>query len=137
MSLPGIYIYRRIVKARLYIDAHYAENLNLDMIAGEASFSKFHFIRLFRKIYQCTPHQHLKEVRLAKAKELLSTGMLVSDVCLQVGFESHGSFALAFKQKFATNPSEFQLAQKQRLASIARRPFHYIPGCFAKTASSH
>lgn len=61
---PKIYLYRRIVLAKLFIDEHYAEDIDLDAIAGEASFSKFHFIRLFKMAYGKTPHQYLTRVRI-------------------------------------------------------------------------
>jgi len=50
-SHPKIYLYRRVVQAKLYMDKNYAENIDLNNIADEAFFSKFHFIRLFKKSY--------------------------------------------------------------------------------------
>ena len=49
-QFPKIYLYRRVVQAKLFIDGHFDENIELDNIAEEACFSKFHFIRLFKKI---------------------------------------------------------------------------------------
>ncbi len=46
---PKIYLYRRIVQAKLFIDDNYFENIDLNNIADEAYFSKFHFIRLILK----------------------------------------------------------------------------------------
>ena len=65
---PKIYLVRRVVQAKLFIDEHYAERLDLDNISDEACFSKFHFIRLFRNIYGKTPHQYLTTVRIEKPK---------------------------------------------------------------------
>src|ERR1043166_8607079 len=81
MSYPKVYLYRRIVQAKLYIDSHFAEPLDLDNIADEAFFSKFHFIRLFSKSYGRTPHQYLTFVRIRQAKVLLKKGASVSDTC--------------------------------------------------------
>lgn len=55
-TYPKLYLYRRLVQAKLSIDAHYAEAIDLDNIAGEAAFSKYHFIRLFGRIYG---HTHI------------------------------------------------------------------------------
>ena len=52
------YLYRQIVQAKLYIDQHYAENIDVQNIAYQAHFSKFHFLRLFKSIYGKTPHQY-------------------------------------------------------------------------------
>jgi AraC-like DNA-binding protein len=45
-----------------------------------SDISKYHFIRLFKRYYGCTPHQYLKEVRVRKAKKLIQNGMTVRDL---------------------------------------------------------
>jgi AraC-like DNA-binding protein len=75
MSSQKIYLYKRIVQAKLFIDANFAGDIDLDNIADEAYFSKFHFIRLFKSIYGKTPHQYLISVRIEKAKEFLKNGL--------------------------------------------------------------
>ena len=82
-----VYLYKRIVQAKVFIDTSYADNINLDNISDEASFSKFHFIRLFKRIYGKTPHQYLTVVRIEKAKQLLQDKP-ISEVCFSVGFDS-------------------------------------------------
>src|SRR3978361_1150681 len=94
---PKIYLYKRIVQAKLFVDNHFAENLELDNIADEAYFSKYHFIRLFKKMYGRTPHQYLIAVRIEKAVILLKAGTPVTEVCYEVGFESRSSFGRLFK----------------------------------------
>jgi AraC-like DNA-binding protein len=98
------YLSSQVIRAKLFIDKHFADNLNLDHIAVEAFFSKFHFIRLFKKHYGRTPHQYLKEVRIAKAKTLLRTGMNVTGVCFAVGFHSVPSFTALFKKITGSTP---------------------------------
>lgn len=44
-----MYMYRRIVEAKLFIDQHYYEKINLNKIANQAYFSKYHFLRLFKE----------------------------------------------------------------------------------------
>src|SRR4051812_510077 len=95
-QLPRVYLYRRVVQAKLFIDENYSEAIDIDAIAGKACFSKFHFIRLFKSIYGRTPHQYLTSVRIDKARLLLSDGETVSDACYLVGFESLGSFSTLF-----------------------------------------
>ena len=90
---PKIYLYRRVVQAKLYIDSCYAEQIDLNNISGEAYFSKFHFIRLFKSIYGKTPHQYLTAVRIGNAKQLLQENKSVTDVCTLVGFDSLSSFS--------------------------------------------
>lgn len=128
---PNIYLYKRIVQSKLFIDIHFAEKIDTDNISDEAYFSKFHFIRLFKQIYNKTPHQYLTSVRLDKAKELLKNGATVSDVCVLVGFESVGSFSVLFKNTFGSSPTTFLANQLKKEAEMNANPLKFIPGCIA------
>lgn len=128
---PKIYLYRRLVQAKLFIDAHYADNIDLDNIADEAYFSKFHFIRLFKNIYRKTPHQYLIFVRIEKAMELLRAEVPVADACYAVGFESLSSFSGLFKRVVGIAPSTYSLQQQLIKAKMSQAPMAFVPGCFA------
>ena len=129
---PKIYFYRRLVQAKLFIDARYADNIDLGNIADEAYFSKFHFIRQFKSIYRKTPHQYLIFVRIEKAMELLKTGVPVSEACYAVGFESLSSFSALFKRIVGITPSTY-LTQHQKIkVQIVKSPLNFIPACFAE-----
>ena len=128
---PKVYLYKRVVQAKLFIDAHYDEKIDLDDIADEACFSKFHFIRLFRSIYGKTPHQYLTGVRIHHARNFLHDGASVSETCFKVGFESPASFAAIFKQYTSLSPSVYQQQYLQRLKEIELQPLRFIPGCFS------
>lgn len=132
VEYPKVYLYRRVVKAKLFIDQHYHEPINLDVISGKAFFSSYHFIRLFNKIYGKTPHQYLIRVRIDKAKMLLRTAMPVQQVCFAVGFDSVGSFSTLFKKITSLSPSQFQHQQLQRNLEISKAPLKFIPNCFAE-----
>src|SRR5437870_10567033 len=106
-NLPKLDLYRRIVQAKLFIDSNYAERIDAGAIAGEACYSKFHFIRTFKSIYGKTPHQYLTGVRVEKAKELLENGASVTEACFSVGFDSLGSFTGLFKRRTGLTPSEY------------------------------
>jgi len=129
-NYPKIYLYRRIVQAKLFIDNHLAEQIDLDNISDEAYFSKFHFIRLFKKIYGKTPHQYLTFVRIEKAIQLLRTGRPVSEVCYAVGFKSLSSFGSLFKRIVGVTPSAFLEEQQQMKIQILKTPLRFVPACF-------
>ena len=129
---PKVYLYRRIVNAKLFIDDHFSEKIDLDNIADEAYFSKFHFIRLFNEVYQKTPYQYLSFKRIEKASELLITDLSVSQVCYMVGFESVSSFTGLFKRITGQTPAVYQLQQRQRKTTMAEVPLKFIPNCFAE-----
>ena len=129
---PKVYLYKRIVQAKLFIDNNYHQNIDLNNIADEALFSKFHFIRLFKKIYGKTPHQYLTIVRIEKAKERLQTETFISAVCYSVGFDSISSFTGLFKKIAGLTPSAWQHQQQKKKEAILISPLNFIPNCFAE-----
>jgi AraC-type DNA-binding domain-containing proteins len=86
-------IYQRIATAKIFIDENYYESIGLEEISQQAFLSRFHFHRLFTKIYRSTPHRYLTQKRIEKAKQLLAENKAINDVCSEVGFESIGSFS--------------------------------------------
>lgn len=129
---PQVYLYRRIVQAKLYMDSYYHEAIDLHAIADQAYFSRYHFIRLFSKMYGKTPHQYLTSVRIEKAKLLLKTDMPVQQVCFDVGFDSIGSFTSLFKRYVKASPAQYRNAQLQRAADMSAAPLRFVPNCFAE-----
>ena len=131
-QFPEIYLYRRIVQAKLFIDDNFGEKIDLRGIADEAYFSKFHFIRLFKMAYGKTPHQYLTAVRINKAQLLLQGGAPVTETCFAVGFESLTSFTGLFKRIIGISPAAYRLQQQQRKHAINATPLRFIPNCFAE-----
>ena len=128
---PKVYLYKRIVQAKLFIDANYADKIDLENIADEAFFSKFHFMRLFRAIYGKTPHQYLISVRIEKAKQLFEANKTVSEVCYAVGFDSASTFSGLFKRLTGFTPSSYLQQQRQIKKRISEEPCSFVPSCFA------
>jgi AraC-like DNA-binding protein len=129
---PKAYLYRRIVQAKLFIDKNFSEKIDLDNIADEAFFSKYHFIRQFKKVFGKTPHQYLTTVRIEKAMLLLRADEPVSDACFIVGFESLSSFSGLFKRLVGISPSVYLIQQRKIKAQILKTPLNFVPGCFAE-----
>ncbi|UII22267.1 helix-turn-helix domain-containing protein [Fulvivirga ligni] len=128
---PKIYLYKRIVHAKLFMDEHYDEKIDLSQISNESYFSKFHFIRLFKVAYGKTPHQYLTSVRIDRAKVLLAQNTPVIDTCFQVGFNSTSSFTGLFKKTVGITPSDFQVRALRRQEDLKVQPLQFIPACFA------
>ncbi len=128
-----IYLYKRIVQAKLFIDNHFSEKIDIDNIADQAYFSKFHFIRLFKAIYGKSPHNYLIKVRIDKAKLLLAEDLQVLAVCLMVGFDSPTSFTATFKKIVGKTPIVYRNEQKARKQAIDANPLSVVPNCFAET----
>ncbi len=126
-SYPKIYLYKRMVDAKLFVDRCFMDNIDIDAVAAEACISKFHFIRLFRQMYGTTPHKYLTFLRMARAKELLQNGASISDTCYLLGFTSLSSFNKLFRQHLKVNPSVYSMQAKNRKNSIAATPLKHIP----------
>ena len=119
--------YKRLIRARAFIDECYDLPLDLEQIAGQASFSRYHFLRLFRNAFDQTPHQYLVQRRIAKAKDLLASSELsVTEVCFAVGFQSLGSFSALF-HRCAGYPPKQHRARMFRGIYLPRR---FVPACF-------
>jgi AraC-like DNA-binding protein len=102
-----IEIYRRLLRGKDYMDSFPGERVHLQAIASEACLSPYHFHRLFREVFHETPNRYRQRTRLAKAKRLLELGeQSVTDICLEVGFESVTSFSALFRRNFGCSPRE-------------------------------
>jgi len=130
-TYPNIYRYRRIVEAKIYIDEHYHDKLDLDNVSSQANFSKYHFLRLFKKAFGKSPHQYLTEVRIINAKKYLEENHSVKDTCFKVGFESIPSFVTLFKKNVGITPSEYHNRRKKLQKEKVEFPKSFIPDCFA------
>ena len=107
-----------------------AEPLDLDVLARAAHFSRHHFLREFRREFGLTPHQYLTQRRLEIAKHLLaSTDLSVTEVCLEVGFSSLGSFSTLFRRHVGRSPADYR-ARLFTVTKLPPRPPVWIPTCF-------
>ncbi|NER12105.1 helix-turn-helix domain-containing protein [Leptobacterium flavescens] len=100
-----------VISLRNFIDNNFEKEINLKFLSHTLLTSKYHLLRLFKRYYGITPKQYLTIRRLEKSKEYLKKGMSVSEVCYNVGFNTHSSFSTLFKNKIGLTPTEFQKKQ--------------------------
>ncbi|GGA85826.1 AraC family transcriptional regulator [Puia dinghuensis] len=106
-------IFKRISTARDWMDAHYNAAITLEDIGVVAAMNSQHFLRMFKQVYNITPHQYLIDLKLKKAKQLLeSTELTINEICQTIGFESVFSFSILFKGRFGQPPSQFRRAEQ-------------------------
>ena len=114
-------------RAREFIDAHFTQPLNLDDLARTANFSRYHFLRAFRRAFHATPHEYLTRKRVERARELLAeSNLTVTEICFTVGFESLGSFSSLFHKIVGWSPSIY----RARAWEIRKKPLKFIPNCY-------
>jgi AraC-like DNA-binding protein len=132
MPLADDVTFRRLCRARDYLAASYADPVTLERAAREACLSPFHFQRLFSRVFGETPHEFVTRRRLDVAQQLLAGGDLpVTEVCLQVGYSSLGTFSSRFALKTGQSPSAFRREARRWVAPTYGWRIYRIPDCYA------
>lgn len=105
----------RINKTFDYIDSNLDKPLTLEELASVASFSRFHFSRIFHSIVGETPFQFIQRVRIEKAAMLLLTNrkMNISDIATKCGFSDLSVFSRNFKSCFGVSPTSYRVNNPQ------------------------
>ncbi|MEQ7010779.1 AraC family transcriptional regulator [Actinopolymorpha sp. B17G11] len=112
---------RLLLRARDAMDRAYAEPLDVPALARIAHVSESHFIRTFRATFGETPHRYLQRRRVERSMFLLrESDRSVTDICLEVGFTSLGTFSRTFRDIVGESPSGY----RRRVDRTA------VPGCF-------
>src|SRR5260370_11992662 len=110
--------------------------LSIRELAREAGMSPFHFIRQFEALFGQTPHQFRIQMRLDLAKQLLSKGNhSVTEVCMEVGMSSLGSFSDLFLRRVGETPSGYQRRARSLVQVPYAFPLELFPGCLSLMAS--
>jgi AraC-like DNA-binding protein len=113
---------RRLLRARDAMDRDYARPLDVPTLARIAHVSEAHFIREFKATFGETPHRYLQRRRVERAMALLrDTDRPVTEICLDVGFASLGTFTRTFKAVVGQTATAYRRAA----------PPHDVPNCFA------
>ena len=100
---------RRMLRARDTMDRAFARPLDVPALARVAHVSPAHFSRQFRATFGETPHRYLQRRRVERAMELLrDTDLPVTEICLEVGFNSLGTFSRTFSAIVDESPSSYR-----------------------------
>lgn len=124
--------FRRLRAARDFLALNAGQPRSLQEAAAVAGMSPFHFIRQFAALFGSTPHQFQIQRRIDRAKRLLaSREMSVTEVCLEVGMSSLGSFSTLFHDRVGMTPPDFQRRAKAMVQAPGQLPVQLFPGCFS------
>lgn len=96
-----------------YIDSHLPDTLSLDVIASAIPANPSYLSRTFKKETGQALTEYINLARINKAKELLSTGgLLTYEVAEQAGFHDPAYFSAIFKKYTGVSPKEYRTGQR-------------------------
>ena len=99
----------QINQALFYIQEHLDELPTLEELAAVASFSPFHFHRLFRAFTGESVSRYVRRIRLERAiHRLRFTTTDVTTIALDAGYETPSAFNKAFKKAYGVTPTQFR-----------------------------
>lgn len=109
----------RMLRVLVHVQEHLDEELSLDALARVATFSPYHFHRIFRGMVGEPLKEHIRRLRLERAAQRLKVGeAAVAVIASEAGYETHEAFTRAFRSTFDVPPAEFRAAARRaRLAS--------------------
>jgi AraC-like DNA-binding protein len=124
--------FRRLCLARDLLRECREPSPTIADLAREVQMSPFHFIRRFEAVFGVTPHQFRIQARLDLARHLLAAGRhSVTDVCMEVGFSSLGSFSTLFTHRVGEAPSVYRRRVRAMIQVPGTVPAALIPGCLS------
>ncbi|WP_033168694.1 AraC family transcriptional regulator [Clostridium sp. KNHs205] len=102
-----------IIKSLMYIENNLSEPIDLETIAGNMSYSSYHFSRLFKSHIGISVMDYVKQRKLIKASNDILNGAKIIDVAINNGYETHSGFTKSFKNEFGFSPSLLRAVKLQ------------------------
>src|SRR5258707_4967717 len=101
-----------ILKVRSYLEEHSTENVSLEQIAALVNLSPFYLLRVFRETVGLPPHSYLTQIRVTRAKRLISASMPLAEVATAVGFTDQSHLNRHFKALVGVTPGQYARGSK-------------------------
>lgn len=115
----------RLDRVITFIGEHYTERLSLDDLAHLARMTRLQFARLFRIVTGTSLRDHVRNLRLARARHLMeTTSKTLTDIALEAGFYDLPHFDKTFRKQFGVSPTDFvrRVARVRARRSPLRTP---------------
>lgn len=102
-------VVRRLHLGADFLSAHYQRDVRVAEAAAAAAMSRYHFSRMFREAFACTPQEYLRRKRVAVAQRLLrDTNRSVDEVAECVGLTTRSALFRALRAIAGTTPREWR-----------------------------
>jgi AraC-like DNA-binding protein len=109
---PAAHEARRVVEAIRLVESDAARPVRLQDLAATAGMSKYHFLRVFRRLTGMTPYQYLLSARMRRAAlELASSRRPVLAIALDSGFGDLSTFNHRFRAAFSATPTQYRASR--------------------------
>ena len=106
----------KLQKVLGYIDEKLAEPIGVRELASQVHMSPFHFARRFKQAIGTPPHAYITQVRMERAKRLLSgTNLPLLEVATRVGYRTQAHFTGVFHRYVGTTPRAFRVSSRKEL----------------------
>lgn len=119
-ALDAIYEYKTpqptddiILSSALSLWRNPESNKGLGMMAEQANYSLYHYIKTFKQHIGITPHKFQIQNKVRKAQRMIEQGEVSTDVALDLGFYDQSHFIKCFKSIVGLTPTEYRKAVKQ------------------------
>jgi len=121
---------RRLLRAKDRMDGASHEEWPIRRLAKVSAVSPAHFARSFKNAFGVPPHRYLLTRRIERAVALLrDTDLSITEIALQTGWKSLGTFGRIFRDITGENPGNLRIYER----SSAHGREH-VPECIVRAA---
>jgi len=114
---------RRLLRAKDRVDAAPYEAWPVRRLAKVSGVSIAHFARSFKQAFGAPPHRYLLTRRVERATALLrETDLPITEIALEAGWSSLGTFGRTFRDVVGESPGEFRARQRAAPAQQTGTP---------------
>lgn len=91
------------------VEKNYSDpEFGVDKLAAALEISRSSLNRKMRDILHTTANNYIRDIRIAKAEDLLRTSSLqINEICYKVGFQTPSYFIKCFRKKYGQSPNEY------------------------------
>ncbi len=91
-----------------WLTAHYHKPITVETLASYLGYHRSHISRLFKKYTGLSTKYYLIQLRMQRAKSLLSTSLGVEEIAFSIGYTDASQFSKQFKQWTGVSPTEYR-----------------------------
>jgi len=101
-------------RTKLVLAGDLTRRWTLGELGGEVGHSPVYLTQIFQQVEGVPLYRYQRQLRLARALELMPQYDDLTALSLDLGFSSHSHFTTAFRQAYGRSPSEFRRAARHR-----------------------